>query len=133
VELFVAGLHKSIRTDVKLMYPATLEDAMDHARAYKECDTPDVSDTTLVTKGNSYGGAVYSRTCGSSHCYSPVPYRRPLMWLSPVEMDKRRAKGLCYNCDDKFTHRHPCKRLYACWVDSSEEEAPDLLETSTDS
>jgi hypothetical protein len=29
VELFVAGLHKSIRTDVKLMYPTVLEDGMD--------------------------------------------------------------------------------------------------------
>jgi hypothetical protein len=35
MELFVAGLHKSIRTDVKLMYLALLEDAMDHARAYR--------------------------------------------------------------------------------------------------
>jgi hypothetical protein len=55
------------------------------------------------------------------------------MWLSPVEMDERRAKGLCYNSDDKFTPGHRCKCLYACWVDSSEEEAPDPLEISTDS
>jgi hypothetical protein len=52
VELFVAGLHKSIRADVKLMYPATLEDAMDHARTYEEHDAPEDSATTLVPKGN---------------------------------------------------------------------------------
>jgi hypothetical protein len=41
-ELFVAGLHRSIRTDVKLKYPVTLEDAMDHARAYEERDAPEM-------------------------------------------------------------------------------------------
>jgi hypothetical protein len=55
------------------------------------------------------------------------------MRLSLVEMDERRAKGLCYNCDDKYTPGHCCKRLSACWVDVSKEETPDLLDTSTDS
>jgi hypothetical protein len=135
VELFVAGLHKSIHTDVNLMYPVTLEDAMDHARAYEERDTPEDTDTTLVSKGNFCGGARPStpELAAPPKATVVLPNRRPLMRLSPVEMDERRAKGLCYNCDDKFTPGHRCKRLYACWVDASEEEAPDLLETSTDS
>lgn len=135
VELFVGGLHKSIRTDIKLMYPATLEDAMDHARAYEERDTPEDRDTTLVPKGNSSGGARPStpELAAPPKATMALPNRRPLMQLSPVEMDERRAKGLCYNCDDKFTPGHRCKHLYACWVDASEEEVPDPLETSTDS
>lgn len=36
---------------------------------------------------------------------SPIPIRR----LSPAEMDARRAKGLCFNCDDKFSPDHRCK------------------------
>jgi hypothetical protein len=47
----MAGLHKSIRADVKLKYPETLEDAMDHARAYEERDAPDDVDTPHVPKG----------------------------------------------------------------------------------
>jgi hypothetical protein len=135
VELFVAGLHKSIRTDVKLMYPTTLEDAMDHAHAYEERETLEDRDTTLLSKGNSCGGARLStpELAAPPKAIVVLPNRRPLMRLSPVEMDERRAKGLCYNCDDKFTPGHHCKRLYACWVDASEEEAPDLLETNTDS
>ncbi|KAL6344300.1 hypothetical protein AAG906_037871 [Vitis piasezkii] len=27
----------------------------------------------------------------------------------PIEMQKRRAQGLCFNCDDKFTSGHRCK------------------------
>jgi hypothetical protein len=51
----------------------------------------------------------------------------------PAEMDERHAKGHCYNRDDKYTPGHCCKRLYACWVDVSEEEATDPLGTNTNS
>ena len=124
VELFVAGLHKSIPTNIKLMYPTTLEDTMDHARAYEERDTPEDTDTTPVPKGNFRGGARPSTPELVSPPKSTVTLanRRPLMRLSPAEMDERRAKGLCYNCDDKYAPGHHCKRLYACWVDASDEE-----------
>jgi hypothetical protein len=135
VELFVAGLHKWIRADVKLMYPATLEDAMDHARTYEEHDAPEDSATTLVPKGNSGGGVRPStpELAAPPNATVALPNRRSLMRLSPIEMDERRAKGLCYNCDNKYTPGHRCKRLYACWVDASEEEDTDLLDTNTDS
>lgn len=33
----------------------------------------------------------------------------PIQWLSPIEMQARKAKGLCYNCDDRFHTGHRCK------------------------
>jgi hypothetical protein len=56
VKLFVAGIHKSIYIDVKLLYLVRVEDAMNHARMYKKCDAPEDSDTILVSRGNSCGG-----------------------------------------------------------------------------
>lgn len=107
MELFVAGLHKSIRTDVKLMYPETLEAAMDHARAYEERSAPDDNETTLVPKGNNGGVIRPSNPEPAAPPKAPVvfPGKRQLMRLSPAEMDERHAKGVCYNCDDKFTPR----------------------------
>ncbi|KAL1068022.1 hypothetical protein V6Z11_D12G169700 [Gossypium hirsutum] len=32
-----------------------------------------------------------------------------------VEMAERRAKGLCYNCDEFYSMRHKCKRLF--WIE----------------
>jgi hypothetical protein len=32
--------------------------------------------------------------------------------LSPAELKERRDKGLCFNCDDKFSPRHRCKKLF---------------------
>lgn len=33
----------------------------------------------------------------------------PIKYLSPAEMDARRAKGLCFNCDERFHKGHRCK------------------------
>jgi hypothetical protein len=32
--------------------------------------------------------------------------------LSPAELKERRDKGLCFNCDDKFSPGHKCKKLF---------------------
>ncbi|KAF9677931.1 hypothetical protein SADUNF_Sadunf08G0159200 [Salix dunnii] len=39
--------------------------------------------------------------------------------LSRTEMDDRRAKGLCFNCDEIYVRGHQCKRLF--WLDGVEE------------
>ncbi|KAG7996678.1 hypothetical protein I3843_01G173600 [Carya illinoinensis] len=60
--------------------------------------------------------------------------------LSPTQMKKRRDKGLCYNCDDKWGLGHRCKSaklfIMEC-VDSNEEEVDscpsNLLEASASS
>lgn len=33
-------------------------------------------------------------------------------YLTPEEMEQRRTAGLCYNCEEKFTPNHRCKRLF---------------------
>ena len=49
--------------------------------------------------------------------------------LTPAEMDDRRAKGLCFNCDEKFVRGHRCKRLfYIQSVDDEEEPITDAQE-----
>ncbi|KAK2979581.1 hypothetical protein RJ640_020073 [Escallonia rubra] len=35
----------------------------------------------------------------------------PVKRLSPAELSERRAKGLCFNCNDKFAPGHRCKKL----------------------
>lgn len=35
-----------------------------------------------------------------------------IMRLSRVKMAERRAKGLCYNCDEQYEPRHQCKKLF---------------------
>ena len=51
----------------------------------------------------------------------PAPRTTPIKHLSEAEIWKHREKGLCYNCDDKFTRGHRCveQKLYLLDVDSS--------------
>ncbi|KAA8546651.1 hypothetical protein F0562_003118 [Nyssa sinensis] len=46
--------------------------------------------------------------------------------MSPTKLQERRAKGLCYNCNEKFVLGHRCKKLFlikACY----EEEDGDVI------
>ncbi|OIT08498.1 hypothetical protein A4A49_14467 [Nicotiana attenuata] len=50
--------------------------------------------------------AVSKPTASSSHL-PKIPFKR----LSTTELQSRREKGLCYNCDEKYTPNHKCKAL----------------------
>ena len=36
-------------------------------------------------------------------------FKLPLQRLSPAQMEERRKKDLCFNCDEKFQPGHHCK------------------------
>ena len=35
--------------------------------------------------------------------------RLPIKRISPAQMEERKKKGLCYNCDEKWAPGHKCK------------------------
>ena len=49
----------------------------------------------------------------------PAPRTTPIKHLFEAEMQAGREKGICYNCDEKFTRGHRCakKNLYLLDVD----------------
>ena len=61
-----------------------------------------------------------------------APTTTPIKHLSKAEMRARREKGLCYNCDEKFTREHRCakQKLYLLDVDSS--PAPEIFYDAQD-
>ena len=50
----------------------------------------------------------------------PALRTTPIKHLSEAEMRECREKGICYNCDKKFTRGHRCveQKLYLLDVDS---------------
>ena len=46
--------------------------------------------------------------------------------LIPQQMDERRAKGLCFNCDRKYNKGHKCGEKKVFYIDSEEEEDKEL-------
>ncbi|KAJ0079625.1 hypothetical protein Patl1_22875 [Pistacia atlantica] len=54
----------------------------------------------------------------------------PVQRLSPLQMKEQRAKGLCYNCDDKWGPGHKCKsaRLFIMECADSKEDEPQPVQ-----
>lgn len=59
-----------------------------------------------------------------------VPGSRPFKRLTAAEMTERREKGLCFNCDDKFTPGHRWRSF--CIEVIYDDEAEDHLPAEPD-
>ena len=59
--------------------------------------------------------------------YSSLP--KPTR-LTPQQMDERRSKGLCFNCDNKYNKWHKCgeKKLFHIDYEDDEEKEQEMLE-----
>ena len=136
VSLFTAGLVESLRIEVELHQPGNLGIAMNLARAFERKQlclgasrptggwtNPRTSSRPVVTPSSSNGK-------GSNGITRPTPtttnglgenttpfFKR----LTRAEIAERRAKGLCFNCDDPYTTGHRCKRLF--WIEVPDEES----------
>ena len=62
----------------------------------------------------------------------PAPRTTPIKHLFEAEMQEHWEKGICYNCDKKFTSAHRCveKNLYLLDVDSP--PAPEIFYDAQD-
>ena len=129
VQLFTPGLREPIRTDVELQNPASLQMAMALARAYEKhahatnplhfppdlptiivlAPKPQVPHLTTSPASAIVGSATAPIRPPSTGGQRKVMRRR---FLSPADMAKRWEQGLCFNCEEKFTPSHQCKRLF---------------------
>ncbi|KAJ1410099.1 Leucine-rich repeat domain superfamily [Sesbania bispinosa] len=139
VDLFTAGLVEELRIDIEMQQPGNLGIAMNMARALERKQR--VSQGTPISRtsmswpsskntSNSYvisanrnsnarGGGQTTKPVGSS---SRVGSSAPFVErLTRAEMAERRAKGLCYNCDESYSTGHKCNRLF--WIEVPDDES----------
>ena len=45
--------------------------------------------------------------------------------LTPQQLEERREKGICFNCDSKYSKGHKCGENKLFYIDCEEEEADD--------
>ncbi|KAL2236314.1 UNVERIFIED_CONTAM: hypothetical protein Sindi_0823100 [Sesamum indicum] len=60
-----------------------------------------------------------------------APPALPIKRLSPTEMQARRAKGLCFNCDEKFYSGHRCRPKQFLLL-LADKDAPPASSASSD-
>lgn len=117
VSSFISGLTPELKSAVRMMRPATVQDAIDFGRDQMDTIEAITKRVKLFSRPfNNLGGGNNNRIpqSNSSPAVKPnIPARPQVKLLTSTEMAARRKKGLCFNCDEKFSPGHKCNnRLY---------------------
>ncbi|KAI6691591.1 hypothetical protein NL676_028419 [Syzygium grande] len=100
--LFISGLQLRVRMAIQAHRPVDLHDAFALARMYEaQFSEP---------RNRSFFSHPFAspHPSASATAQPPLPRLR-VKHLSAKEMQVRRDKGLCFNCDEKFVRGHSCK------------------------
>ena len=106
INVFIGTLKDKIQHEVQLWEPYSLEKAFRLARKMEI----KIMATRNPTTHNYKDGSVISPIL-------PQPTR-----LTPQQLEEKRAKGICYNCDSKYTKGHKCVEKKLFYIDCEEEE-----------
>ncbi|XP_021823725.1 uncharacterized protein LOC110764972 [Prunus avium] len=125
--VYVGGLAPDLRGDVIVQNLATLHEAKRLAHAFHN----------LRLFQRSMARSSFSRPTNSSlsrqdqpaplHPTLP-PGSPPICRLTAAEIQDRRAKNLCFNCDEPFRAGHRCKRPQLLMVEADWEASDDSFE-----
>ena len=99
-------LKDNIQHDVRLWEPDSLEKAFRLARKMES----KIMATRKHTIHNYKEGSVVAHSL-------PQPTR-----LTPQQLEEKRAKRLCYSCDNKYTKGHKCAEKKLFYIDCEKQE-----------
>ncbi|KAH9660393.1 hypothetical protein KPL70_024180 [Citrus sinensis] len=121
ISCFLSGLREDIKIGVQMVKPVSLLQTFELARFQEEYTA--VSNRRIPPRPSP-----------------PPPRSPPFRCLSVAEQTERRAKGLCFNCDEQFKPGHRCKApqllLLDADIDDQDEQAatfeefPETVEVS---
>ena len=104
---FLSGLRDEIRLPVRMLNPQSLNEDFGLAKIQEEyvwsnrksiMSHPESSNTSILG-------------LPKSNVVLDTKPKIPVKRISPAQMDERRKKGLCYNCDEKWGSGHKYKNV----------------------
>ncbi|GJW93030.1 ty3-gypsy retrotransposon protein [Tanacetum coccineum] len=102
ISFYISGLKLSLQRELLVSKPTTLGDAFALAR---------VTEARLEDQAN----------------VNPTAKPLAIKWISPAERQERLSKGLCFNCDNRWTRGHKCPgKFLLLMTDSVEDTGEDL-------
>lgn len=129
VGTFIGGLKNDLAREVKVCKPKTLLAAIEYAHLRDE-HLNDVkkewrTDPKIppVLQSDYRPSIPRGENVPSKNVGKPLPVG--VNKLSWEEMQKKREKGLCFNCDEKFTQGHRCKISQVYLIEPVEEDSVD--------
>jgi hypothetical protein len=108
IDVFIGTLKDNIQHEVRLWEPKSLENAFKVAR---NVESKNMAMATRRTYPNIY------RENNAPSPKTPQPTR-----LTPQQLEERKEKGLCFNCDSKYSKGHKCGEKKLFYIDCEEEE-----------
>jgi len=126
---FVSGLTPTIRREVQVLQPVSLVQAVAYARLQEE----KLLNARRSSSHRFPASTVASRSPSSTSTppLLPTPQKTlspsiPFKRLSPEELARRREKGLCFHCDEKFSCGHKCSSSLFLLIADDDEPVPDV-------
>ena len=108
INVFIGTLRDNIQHEVHLWEPKSLENAF---RVARNVESKNMAMATRRTNPNIY------RENNAPSPKTPQPTR-----LTPQQLEERKEKGLCFNCDNKYSKGHKCGEKKLFYIDCEEEE-----------
>nr|KYP34597.1 hypothetical protein KK1_044431 [Cajanus cajan] len=108
---FLGGLKQDIQMMVRMFQPTTVRKAFTLAKLYESANTqpntvPLSSKTLRPTLAQKPLNTNQSKKTPTTNSLLLKPKTQTTRTLTPSYMSERRAKGLCYFCDQPFTTKH---------------------------
>jgi hypothetical protein len=108
IDVFIGNLKDNIQHEVLLWEPKLLENAFKVAR---NVESKNMAMATRRNTPNIYR----ENNVPSSKTYQPTR-------LTPQQLEETKEKGLCFNCDNKYSKGHKCSEDKFFYIDCEEEE-----------
>lgn len=130
---FMIGLKKKIRAGVRIFMPRGLRNMMENARKVEEWSEADdgpedppssgkekanrgsngkfLGSAGKLGQGNNNGPNNLNKPKPTTGGANTLPHNRvkpPFRRLTAAEIAERKAKGLCFRCDEKYSAKHCC-------------------------
>ncbi|VFQ83111.1 unnamed protein product [Cuscuta campestris] len=139
ISLFHAGLKHHLQKEIIMLKPATLSESFSMAReleAKHSALVHSIQQRSASPFSPSPRGAPQGLKPATTAPLLPTPPKPlphnpgPIKRLTPAEKEAKDAKGLCYNCDQKWSRNHKCGRFLILCGDDDDDEAfpPDTEE-----
>jgi hypothetical protein len=108
IDVFIGTLKDNIQHEVLLWEPKSLENAF---KVTRNVESKNMAMATRRTNPSIY------RENNAPSSKTPQPTR-----LTPQQLEERKPKGLCFNCDSKYSKGHKCGEKKLFYIDCEEEE-----------
>ncbi|GJS74588.1 retrotransposable element Tf2 [Tanacetum coccineum] len=125
ISLFIGGLKEDIAYAVRMFKPTSLIDVFNLSKLQEASNSvAKIRHTPVLTtpKGNGISNNVHRNGGFVPRNVNNAMPNRPFKKLTQQELEEKRAKHLCFFCDQKYTPGHKCSgQMYSLEVVASEE------------